>query len=160
VSWRFRAVRDPGLCIFLFGAMGLIDGRHVSPFDPRIAPRQGVYSQYHDSDLQYLSVSYFRRRWPSERSFHVAHLRYAPGFELLATGPDPLPCVSPDNPMHTIKLLKKGRNVSFYIEDLKIFDWTAANDRPMPGRGFIGFRQMAPLKAQYAELQVRALGPG
>ena len=156
-SWRFRPLREPGLCVFLFGTMGMAGEDRISPWDPRIAPRQGVYSQYTDSDIEYLSISYFRRRWAPERALHVTNMRYAPGFELLATGPDPLPNAEAETPLNTIRVRKQGRNVTFFVDQFKLLDWTAPDGRPMPGRGYMGFRQMAPLKAEYADFEVRAL---
>lgn len=159
VSWKFRPVREPGLCILIFATKGIVNGALTSPFDARLAERHGLYDQYNNSDLEYLSMSYFRRRWESERGLHVVNLRYAPGFKLLQTGPDPIPCVHEGNPLHQLVLRKQGRRVTFTVDDLKLVDWTAPEDQPMPGSGHIGFRQMAPLKAEYADLQVRALQP-
>lgn len=156
ISWQFRPLREPGLCILFFGARGLVEGRRVSPLDPRLAPRQGLYDQYNNSDLEYLSISYFRRRLESERRLNVVNLRFAPGFELLAQAADPIPSVYDGHPLHRLSLRKQGRRLTFTVDDLPVLDYTAPRHRRWPGGGNIGFRQMAPLRAEYANLVVRA----
>jgi hypothetical protein len=157
ISWEFRPLREPGLCILFFGARGIVDGELVSVFDERLAPRQGLYNQYNNSDLNYLSLSYFRRQWPDERAMQLVNLRAAPGFELLAQGADPIPSVENVRSPYAIVVRRLGRRVTMAINDLIVLDWTAPADRVLAGGGQIGFRQMAPLRAEYANLQVHAL---
>ena len=53
-------------------------------------------------------------------------------------------------------LIKCGAEVVFYIRDLKIFHWVDDDQTygPLLGGGKIGFRQMAPLIGEYANLKV------
>jgi len=51
---------------------------------------------------------------------------------------------------------KDGRRVRFGIDDLTLFDWTDPAADPLTG-GRIGFRQMAPLRAAYRDLEVTSL---
>jgi len=44
-----------------------------------------------------------------------------------------------------------------FIDDLPVLDWTAPAEMEIPQAGNIGFRQMAPLKAEYANLRVVAI---
>lgn len=106
-------------------------------------------------------MSYFRRRYPEERAFHTCNLRKSRGFHLVAQGADPLPPVADARPPYRIALTKAGPRVAFAINGLPILAWT--DDGETFGRaragGKIGFRQMAPLVAEYTNLQVRALVP-
>jgi hypothetical protein len=156
VSWEFRPIREPGLCILFFAAKG-VSGEDV--FDPGLAPRVGIYGQYHSGDINALHVSYFRRRHPDERAFHTCNLRKSRGFHLVCQGADPLPSVEDAQPPYHIRLIKYGPRVAFFINDLPIFDWTddGRSYGPVLGRGKIGFRQMAPLIAEYANLEVRTV---
>lgn len=154
ISWSFYPIQEPGLCILFFAASG-VNGEHI--LSPGLKPRVGIYDQYTQSDVRALQIAYFRRRWPEERAFHVANLRHAPGFELLAQGPDPLPDVEDATPPYRIALRKSGRQVRFLINDLPVVNWTGDPDRQWPASGSIGFRQMAPLIAEYADLEVRRI---
>ena len=88
ISWEFHPIAEPGLCMFFFATRGR---RGEDLFDPALAPRHGIYDQYHHGDLDGYHVSYFRRRVPEGRAFHVCNLRKSYGFHLAAQGPDPCP---------------------------------------------------------------------
>ena len=66
VTWDFWPVREPGLCILFFSALGR-GGEDI--FDPSLAPRAGEYKQYHSSDINALHVSYFRRKGTQRARF-------------------------------------------------------------------------------------------
>jgi len=153
VTWDFWPIREPGLCILFFSATGN-QGQDV--FDASLAPRAGEYNQYHSSDINALHVSYFRRKHPRERAFQVCNLRKSYGFHMVAQGADPLPSVSDALPPYAITLIKCGAEVAFYIRDLPIFRWVddGSTYGPLLGGGKIGFRQMAPLIGEYANLKV------
>jgi hypothetical protein len=159
VSWDFWPVREPGLCILFFAARGR-NGEDL--FDPTLAPRAGIYSQYHHGDIDALHVSYFRRKNPEERAFHTCNLRKSYGFHLVAQGADPIPDVQDASPPYRIRLCKAGPVVDFAINDLTIFHWEddGISYGHTYGGGKIGFRQMAPLIGEYANLQVHALACG
>jgi hypothetical protein len=156
VSWDFWPVREPGLCILFFAARGR-QGEDL--FDPALAPRAGIYNQYHHGDIDALHVSYFRRKNPSERVFHTCNLRKSHGFHLVAQGADPIPDVADATPPYRIQLIKAGPVVEFSIDDLLIFHWEddGTTFGPILGDGTIGFRQMAPLIGEYANLTVHCL---
>ena len=153
VEWEFYPVKEPGLCILFFGAKGKND---KNLFDESLAKRTGEYDQYHHGDINAFHVSYFRRKWEDERAFHTCNLRKSYGFYMVSQGADPIPSVEDAvNPYH-IKLSKINNRICFYINDLLIFDWQ--DDGKTYGDfiegGCIGFRQMAPLVAEYANLKV------
>ncbi len=156
ISWEWTPLREPGLAILFFSARGC-GGQDA--FDAALKTRTGEYQQYHSGDLNALHVSYFRRRYPSERAFHLANLRKSFGFHLVAQGADPIPDVADARGPYHIRLEKWRGEVRFWINDLPIFDW--ADDGQsyglILGGGKIGFRQMAPLVAEYADLRVREL---
>ncbi|MFW5857264.1 MAG: DUF1961 family protein [Planctomycetota bacterium] len=163
VTWEFTPIREPGLCILFFAATGR-NGEDV--LDPALAPRTGRYEQYHHGDINALHVSYFRRRYPTERAFTTCNLRKSYGFHLVAQGADPIPSVPHAEPPYRVELVKDGPTVVFAIgqgeqPDCALFRWTddGASTGPVLGGGRIGFRQMTPLIAEYANLTVRAVEP-
>ncbi len=159
LSWEFWPLEEPGLCILFFAARGR-GGQSISA--PGLAPRTGEYKQYHHGDIDALHISYFRRRWPEERAFHTCNLRKSYGFHMVAQGADPIPSVVDATPPYRIALVKAGPLVTFAINDLPILRFLddGATYGPRLGGGRIGFRQMAPLVAEYANLVVRAAQPG
>lgn len=156
IEWDFWPIREPGLCIMFFAAQGQ-DGEDL--FDPSLQPRTGEYHLYHSGDINAYHVSYFRRRWTEERAFHTANLRKSYGFHLVAQGADPIPSVLDAQAPYHIRINKYLGNIQFFINDLLIFDWHDDGEQygPVLGGGKIGFRQMAPLIGEYANLKVSAL---
>lgn len=156
ISWDFWPIREPGLCILFFAAAG-IEGQDL--FDPGLALRTGEYKMYHHGDINAFHLSYFRRRWPQERAFHTCNLRKSYGFHMVAQGADPLPSVTDATPPYRIQLIKCGPEVAFYINDLPVLNWVDDGQTcgPFLGGGKIGFRQMAPLIAEYTNLKVHAV---
>jgi hypothetical protein len=156
VSWEFSPRAEPGLAMLFFGAAS-VEGGDI--FDLGVAARTGAYPQYHSSDLRTLHVSYFRRRWEDERAFHTCNLRKSPGFHLVAQGADPLPpVVDVRSAFYRIQVVKDGNHVEFSIDDLLLFTWDDDESTGQRvGGGRIGFRQMAPLRARYRNLEVEEL---
>jgi hypothetical protein len=156
VEWDFYPVKEPGLAILFFGAKG-INGESI--FDPTLQKRTGEYNLYHHGDINAFHVSYFRRRWEDERAFHTCNLRKSYGFHMVAQGADPIPDVEDAKSPYHIRLEKVQDQITFYINDLMIFDWKDNGEtfgKPI-GSGFIGFRQMAPLVSEYSNLKVYAV---
>ncbi|HCK10285.1 MAG TPA: DUF1961 domain-containing protein [Candidatus Latescibacteria bacterium] len=153
VTWDWWPVREPGLCILFFSAKGR-EGQNL--FDSSLDERAGEYKQYHSSDINALHVSYFRRKASDERAFQTCNLRKSHGFHLVCQGADPLPSVCDATPPYHIKLIKCENHVVFSINELLIFDWVDDETTygPILGGGKIGFRQMAPLIGEYANLVV------
>ena len=158
VSWDFWPIREPGLCILFSSALGA-NGESI--FDPGLAVRKGEYKQYHSSDINALHVSYFRRKYEEERAFHTCNLRKSHGFHLVCQGADPLPSVGDARPPYHIHMVKYADHVVFSINALQLFDWVDDGETygPLLAGGKIGFRQMAPLIGEYANLVVREAGP-
>ncbi len=157
ISWDFYPIQDPGLAIIFFAAKGR-KGEDVH--DPSLKKREGIYGQYNMSDINALHISYFRRRYEDERAFSLVNLRKSHGFHLVAQGADPIPANDIAKGPYRIKVVKFGAIVEFYISykdcELKLF--TFLDDGKTYGDilhdGKIGFRQMAPLIAEYANLAV------
>lgn len=153
ISWDFYPIREPGLCMLFFAAKGRNNEDILSV---SLAKRNGLYSQYNRGDINTLHASYFRRKAIKERSFHVCNLRKSFGFHLVAQGADPIPSINDAMPPYRIQVIKHGPEVVFGINDLKLFHWI--DDGISYGEilkdGKIGFRQMAPLTAEYANLTV------
>ncbi|CAM3403604.1 DUF1961 domain-containing protein [Paenibacillus lupini] len=155
VTWDFWPVREPGLAIVFFCAIGK-EGQDL--FDPRLANRSGIYDQYHHGDIDAFHISYFRRRYPEERQFHTCNLRKSYGFHLVAQGADPIPDALDAVGPYRMLLMKQGTSVLFAVNDLVLFSWQDDGTTwgPLLGGGKLGFRQMAPLIAEYGKLQVYA----
>lgn len=158
-SWEFRPIREPGLAILFFSAAGS-NGRDL--FDPAITARTGQYEQYHHGDMDAYHLSYFRRRWPEERQFHTCNLRKSYGFHLAAQAADPLPSVSDVVGVYRMLLVREGAHIRFFINEMLVLAWTDDGDAfgPLLGAGKLGFRQMAPLIAEYGKLEVYGRGDG
>ena len=156
IQWEFRPLTDKGLCILFFSADGR-DGKDL--FDPSLAPRTGEYVQYHSGDINAFHVSYFRRKEPDERAFHTCNLRKSKGFHLVAQGADPIPGAEDAKEFYRIAVEKKGNHISFSVNELTVFEYEddgVTCGAPL-GKGKIGFRQLAPLKACYRNLKVYEL---
>lgn len=157
-TWSFKPIREPGLAMFWFAANGQ-DGKDL--FDPSLAPRHGDYKQYHHGDINAYHLSYFRRKNPSERAFTTCNMRKSYGFHLVCQGGDPIPSVPDVEEPYQIEVYKCGPTIQFFINELPIFEWVddGTTYGPLLGTGRIGFRQMAPLIAEYGNLVVRDLRP-
>ncbi|MDR6552535.1 DUF1961 family protein [Paenibacillus qinlingensis] len=155
ITWEFWPIREPGLAILFFAAEGM-EGYDL--FDPSLPTRTGEYDQYHHGKMNALHVSYFRRRYASERAFHTCNLRKSYGFHLVMQGADPIPDVADAVGPYRITVLKQGPRVTFTINDLPVFVWEDPGTTygPILGEGRIGFRQMTPLIAEYTNLAVYA----
>lgn len=155
-SWSFKPIREPGLAMFWLCAAG----RHGEDlFDPALAERTGEYRQYFKGDINAYHVSYFRRKNPEdERRFHTCNMRKSYGFHLVCQGGDPIPSVPDVIDPYRITVAKLGGRVQLKIDDLVVFDWLDDGETygPVHPGGRIGFRQMAPLIAEYADLKVHA----
>jgi hypothetical protein len=153
IEWDFKPLEEPGLCILFFSAMG-INGESI--FDGGLNKRTGEYPQYHHGDINAFHVSYFRRKEPDERQFHTCNLRKSYGFNLVAQGADPIPDTADIKEMYHLAVVKSREKVKFIINDLDIFEFI--DDGNTYGSilkgGKIGFRQLAPLVAEYANLKV------
>lgn len=153
IEWDFRPLREPGLCILFFAAQGK-SGESI--FSDNLTERTGEYVQYHHGDINAFHVSYFRRKEPDERAFHTCNLRKSYGFHLVAQGADPIPGVEDAKEMYHIGVLKRDNVVKFYVNELEVFsfedDGKTYGDLLKGGK--IGFRQLAPLVAEYSDLKV------
>ena len=153
ITWEFRPVREPGLCILFFAAKGM-GGEDL--FSDALKKRTGEYPQYHHGDINAFHVSYFRRKEKDERAFHTCNLRKSHGFYLTAQGGDPIPDADEAADFYRLAVLKRGSLVSFSINDLEIFrfEYDGHTFGPLLGDGKIGFRQLAPLIGEYRNLRV------
>lgn len=156
VEWDFWPIREPGLCMLFFSASGR---NNEDIFDQLLSVRTGEYHTYYDGDINTFHVSYFRRKMLDERAFHTCNLRKSHGFNLVCQGADPIPSVEDAAPPYHINLIKYSDQIIFKINDLVIFQWKDDGKTygPLLGGGKIGFRQMAPMMAEYANLKVYSI---
>ncbi|MBP3953352.1 DUF1961 family protein [Bacillus suaedae] len=153
VEWEFYPIREPGLCMIFFAAVGR---KGEDLFDRNLPVRNGRYPEYHSGSIDALHLSYFRHKHSEERAFRTCNLRKSHGFHLVATGADPLPPVEDACSPYHMRLVKYEGIVQFSINDLTVLEWEddGVTYGPVYGGGKIGFRQMAPMKAGYANLAV------
>lgn len=153
IEWDFKPVSEPGLAMIFLAAKG-IDGEDL--FDKKLKPRTGEYPQYHHGDINAFHISYFRRKEKDERQFHTCNLRKSYGFYLVAQGADPIPDADEAKEFYHLTVTKTGRRLSFSVNDLKVFEFEddGTTYGPLLKGGKIGFRQLAPLVAEYANLKV------
>lgn len=153
IEWDFRPLTGTGLCILFFAAQGR-QGEDL--FSDALNRRTGEYPLYHHGDINAFHVSYFRRKEKDERIFHTCNLRKSYGFYLVAQGADPIPDIDDCLKDYHIAVEKKKDRITFFIDDLKLFEYTDDGETygPLLHGGKIGFRQLAPLTAEYANLKV------
>lgn len=156
IEWDFEPIRDPGLAILFFAARGR-GGEDL--FDSSLNQRTGEYVQYHHGDIDAFHVSYFRRKEPDERAFHTCNLRKSYGFHLVAQGADPIPDIADVSGMYHIAVYKKQNVVRFFVNELEVFSFIDDGEAygPLLTGGKIGFRQLAPMIGEYANLKVYEL---
>jgi hypothetical protein len=78
---------------------------------------------------------------------------------MTAQGADPIPSVQDATPPYNIQLIKCGTEIAFYVNELPLLHFQDDGETygPLLKGGKIGFRQMAPLMAEYANLTVHAV---
>jgi len=153
IEWEFSPLRAPGLCMLFFAATGR-NGEDL--FDASLPKRKGVYPEYHSGAINALHLSYFRKKWESERSFCTCNLRKSYGFHLVATGADPIPSIHDATSPYHLQLIKYKNIVQFSVNDLVVLEWAdnGVDYGSVLKGGKIGFRQMAPMKAAYSKFKV------
>ena len=156
VEWDFYVLEDPGLAMTFFSARG-VNGEDI--FDPALPKRTGRYEMYYDGGINAYHISYYRRNDAESKAFNTCNLRKSKGFYLVCQGGDPIPSINDLINPYRIKIIKYEKHIIFYINDLEVFhfiDDGAAYGRVHAG-GKIGFRQMAPLVAEYRNLRIYSL---
>lgn len=153
IEWKFWPVREPGLCILFFAARGR---RNEDIFDKSLQVRTGEYPMYHHGDINAFHISYFRRKEEDERAFHTCNLRKSYGFHLVAQGGDPVPDVKDSRGPYHMRVIKLGQDIRFTINDMEIFHYEddGITYGPLLAGGKAGFRQLAPMIGEYADMRV------
>lgn len=154
MEWDFYPLNEPGLCMVFFAAKGR-NGEDL--FADTLPERRGYYPDYHSGGIDALHLSYFRHKHAQERAFRTCNLRKSHGFHLVTQAADPLPPVEDAISPYRMKLIKYQQFVQFFINDLLVIEWLddGTSYGPILRGGKIGFRQMAPMVAAYANLSVR-----
>lgn len=152
-EWRFWPLAEPGLAMVFFCAQRRGGGDACGE---DAAPRTGEYDQYRYGDIDTYHLSYFRRSNPDERRFRTVNLRRSHGFHLLGQGADPIPEVASTGPSYQLRLARERGRVRFSVDGLTVLDTPDAMEGApaIAGGGRLGFRQMAPMIAEYSDLVV------
>lgn len=173
IEYDFKPLSPVGLGIIFFSAAGS-GGQDV--LSGELQPRYGVFTDYVKSDIDCYHISY----WANNAAVGkrgTCNLRKNSGFYRLADGEDPTaedldyshPTFNFDT--YRIRLMKKGNEIKFYIDDELVIDYTDNHyndilnskgevekedvDTGEPlGAGRIGIRQMVGLIGQYDNFKV------
>jgi hypothetical protein len=139
--------------MMFFSAIGK-NGEDI--FSDTLPKRHGIYPEYHSGAINALHLSYYRRKYVSERKFNTCNLRKSCGFNLVKLQADPIPSLVNIIAPYHMKLVKYNEVVQFYIDDLLVLSWEDDGKTfgDILSGGKIGFRQMAPMEAVYSKLHV------
>lgn len=153
VEWRFWPLAEPGLAMVFFCAQRRGGGDACGQ---GTAPRSGEYDQYRYGDIDTYHLSYFRRSNLDERRFRTVNLRRSHGFHLLGRGADPIPEIASADPPYHLRLARERGRVRLSVDGLTVLDTPDAIEGvpAITGGGRLGFRQMAPMIAEYSDLVV------
>lgn len=153
ITWKFYPIKEPGLAMMFFSAQAR-NGEDI--FNESLQKRTGEYETYHHGDINAFHLSYFRRKEDIERTFHTCNLRKSYGFHMVAQGADPIPNVADAKGPYEMMIIKNNEHIIFKINGLKILhyidDGIAYGAKLKGGR--IGFRQLAPMVAEYSDLNI------
>lgn len=140
--------RKQGLNIVFFNTRG-IHGESI--FDPALAPRNGLFRQYHSGDLNGYHISY----WAAGRG--TANLRKNRGFHLVAEGKD-LVTDGPAGAFQTVRIYKRGGKIRCTVDDVVsiAYDDDGVTFGPVwTHSGWLGLRQMAhTVRCEYGHLKI------
>jgi hypothetical protein len=111
---------------------------------------------FSQKDENAFHVLYFRREDDEQKRFHLCHLIKDLGGNIVATGADPLPDISDNPSWYHMTILKKAKDVVFFIDDLEVLYFS--DDGLKYGDyltgGTLGIRHSSTLKAQYRNLRI------
>ena len=143
--------RQEGLNIVFFSTRG---AKGESIFDSALKPRNGVFRQYHSSDLNGYHISY----WAGGRG--TANVRKNAGFKLVATGPDQIRD-APAEAFQVVRIYKNGGTLRLTVDDVvsvAFDDDGKAHGAVWNHSGWIGLRQMGhTVRCEYDHLKVYPL---
>lgn len=151
-EWEIEILSDYGLCIVFFAASGT-EGKDL--FDSTLAPRDGVFQQYTQGDVESYHISYYANVPQMPRP--TSNLRKNPGFFLMANGPAGISHESQRS--HLISLVKDGGHIRLAVDGVLAMEFIDDGEQfgSIYGEGRIGFRQMRWTKTLLNNFRVYAL---
>ncbi|MEM7180370.1 MAG: DUF1961 family protein [Spirochaetota bacterium] len=151
ISFKFKALSRRGLAVFFFLAQGR-DGSDL--FSKHLQIRTGEYKQYHHGDIDSYHLSYYRRRKERDIASPNIRLRKSYGHHIARTAADPIQFQKE----HLLEFQVLHGSITFSVDGTVILSWKESGKFGKAlKKGKFGFRQMAPLVAEYSELEVFAL---
>ena len=142
---------DAGLCIVFFAAKGIND---QSIFDTSLPKRNtGVFTDYTKGAINCYHISYYANA-KDDAHRETANLRKNKGFNLVLTGEKGISMESTS--WNHLKLVKLNNQITMYVDDRKIIDWTDDGVKygPALNDGKVGFRQMKWTHFAYKNFKV------
>ena len=151
ISFKFKALSRRGLAVFFFMAGGR---DNTAIFSEHLKIRTGEYRQYHHGDINSYHLSYYRRRKIKDINSPSIRLRKSYGHNLVKTASDPIQWQKE----YLLEFRIQNGLITFSVDGNKVLSWQDSGDFGKTlKKGKFGFRQMAPLLAEYSELKVFAL---
>ncbi len=115
-----------------------------------------VYVYFAVKDKNSFQLSFLKRRSEAEKSFHLCHLIKNPGQLQVGESPDPLPDTADGLPWYSLCIVKRGKDVSFYINEIFVMGYhdDGISHGEMLTGGGIGFSHTGDIKAEYRNMKV------
>lgn len=150
IEYDFKSIDPIGLFIIFFAAHP--DKKpSMSIFDESLPERNGQYGQYINKAISNYGISYCAMYNGDARG--VSWLRKNAPTKRVKKGAD---YASEETGIwYSIKVIKKGKNIKFYIDDKLVLKYK--DDKNVHGGGYIGFRQMTTGYGEYRDLKVYKL---
>jgi hypothetical protein len=144
IEYEFQNISPAGLYINFFSAQA--DGGSI--FDPDLAKRNGVFTQYTNGDFQSYHISFGARFDGNMRG--DSHLRKNPSNNNIPLAEcEDLVAAKPYN-WHKIKITQWDNTIEFRVNNQICLKYR----RAMPEKGFFGIRQMSTSHAYYKNLTI------
>ena len=121
-----------------------------------IAGRGCAVISFAVKDENAFHVAYYNRDSEKETQFHICTMIKDMGGQVVAVGADPLPEAASDLPWYRMTIIKKGRDVALWINELEIMSYhdDGMSHGELLTGGNVGLRQLGKLTAEYRNLKV------
>lgn len=153
-QWEMQLLKTEGLCIVFVGAKGR---RGEDLFAPALQPRNGVFGQYINGDIDTYHISFYPNSPVMEPGRTTSNMRKNHGFLLVDNGPVGIPIGS--RAIHRLTLLKEGPRLRLAVDGRLVIDFTDDGKQfgPRLKEGKFGLRQMQWTDARYRNFSIHTV---